>query len=287
MSRNFQKIDANLDFGEYEKWLDGRLDLLEKVLGWARKYGMKICVDLHVPPGSTRANSEMRMLTDKACLDLYIACWEKIARRFKGNEDVIYGYDLLNEPHQNRHEVPYSYWDAQRLAAEAIRRIDPDTTIVMEANWSSSAPAYEYMSPLAMPNVIYEVHMYIPSEYTHQGVNGGWSPRRKWPDESRRWNKAMLREKLAPVVAFAKRHRARIFVGEFSAIAWAEGAENYLRDCIELFDECGWDWCYHAFNEWRGWNVEYAGDSLKTLRRVGDTPRKWVLIEGVQGKKKK
>ena len=283
MSRNFQVIDANLDFPEYVAWLDGRLDLLEKVLGWARKYGMKICVDLHVPPGSVRDNSEMRMFTDKACLDLYVACWERIARRFKGNADVIYGYDLLNEPHQNRHEVPFSYWDAQRLAAEAIRRIDPDTAIVMEANLSSSAPAYEYMSPLAMPNVIYELHMYIPSEYTHQGVTGGWSEPRKWPDESRGWNKEMLRRKLEPVVAFSKRHHAKIFVGEFSAVAWAEGAENYLRDCIELFDEYGWDWCYHAFREWRGWDVEYAGDSLATLRRVGDTPRKRALLDGFRG----
>ncbi len=283
MSRNFQKIDANLDFDDYVKWLDGRLDLLEKVLGWARKHGMMICVDLHVPPGSVRDNSEMRMFTDKACLDLYVACWEKIARRFKGNTDVIYGYDLLNEPHQNRHEVPYSYWDAQRLAAEAIRRIDEETTIVMEANWSSSAPAYEYMSPLAMPNVIYEIHMYIPSDYTHQGV-GGWSPPSKWPDESRGWNREMLRSRLAPVVAFARRHDAKIFVGEFSAIAWAKGADQYLRDCIDLFDENGWDWCYHAFNEWRGWNVEYGGDSLKTLKRVGDTPRKKALLDGLRGR---
>ncbi len=283
MSRNFQKIDGNLDFDEYARWLDGRLDLLEKVLGWSRKYGMQICVDLHVPPGSVRDNSETRMFTDKACLDLYVACWEKIARRFKGNADVIYGYDLLNEPHQNRHEVPFSFWDAQRLAAEAIRRIDPETTIVMEANLSSSAPAYEYMSPLAMSNVIYQIHMYIPSEYTHQGVTGGWSEPRRWPDESRGWNREMLRERLAPVVAFAKRHDAKIYVGEFSAIAWAEGADRYLRDCIALFNEYGWDWCYHAFNEWRGWNVEFSGDSLATLRRVGDTPRRRALLEGLNG----
>ena len=283
MSRNFQKIGGNMDFAEYVRWLDGRLDLLERVLGWARKYGVRICVDLHVPPGSVRESAEMRMFSDPACLDLYVRCWERIAERFRGNEDVIYGYDLLNEPHQNRHEVPVSYWEAQRLAAEAIRRIDPDTTIVMEANLSSSAPAYEYMSPLAMPNVIYELHMYIPSEYTHQGVNGGWSEPRRWPDESRGWNKEMLRDRLAPVVAFAKRHDARIFVGEFSAIAWAEGADRWLRDCIELFDEQGWDWCYHALNEWRGWNVEYAGDSLAALRRVGDTPRKRALVEGMQG----
>ena len=282
MSRNFQKIDANLDFDEYVKWLDGRLDLLEKVLGWARERGMMICVDLHVPPGSIRDNSEMRMFYDKACLDLFVSCWEKIARRFKGNTDVIYGYDLLNEPYQKRHDVPYSYWDVQRMAAEAIRRIDRETTIIMEANWSTSAPAYEYMSPLAMPNVIYQVHMYIPYEYTHQRVHG-WSPPAKWPDASKGWGKEMIRAKLAPVVAFSKRHNAKIYVGEFSAIAWAEGADRYLKDCIELFDEYGWDWCYHAFNEWRGWNVEYAGDSLKTLRRVGDTPRKRVLVEGLHG----
>ena len=281
MSRNFQKIDANLDFDEYGRWLDGRLDLLEKVLGWAREVGMKICVDLHVPPGSVRDNAETRMFSDGACLDLYVRCWEKIAARLKGNEDVVYGYDLLNEPHQNRHEVPVSYWDAQRLAAEAIRRIDPETTIVMEANLSSSAPAYEYLSPLAMPNVVYELHMYVPSEYTHQGVTGGWSEPRRWPDESRGWNKEMLRERLAPVVAFAKRHDARIFVGEFSAVAWAEGADRYLRDCIELFDEYGWDWCYHAFNEWRGWNVEYEGDSLASLRRTGYTARKRALLDGL------
>ena len=287
MSRNFQVIDANLDFPEYERWLDGRLDLLEKVLAWGRRYGVKICVDLHVPPGSVRSNAETRMFTDKACLDLYIKCWEKIARRcapiVQTMGPVIYGYDLLNEPHQNRHEVPYSYWDAQRLAAEAIRRIDPDTPIVMEANLSSSAPAYEYMSPLAMPNVIYEIHMYIPSEYTHQGVTGGWSEPRKWPDATRGWNKEMLRRKLEPVVAFSKRHGAKIFVGEFSAIAWAEGADRYLRDCIELFDEYGWDWCYHAFNEWRGWNVEFGGDSLATLRHVGDTTRKRALLDGLNG----
>jgi hypothetical protein len=55
---------------------------------------------------------------------------------------------------------------------------------------------------------------------------------------------------------------------------------------MELFDEYGWDWCYHACNEWRGWNEEYAGDSLKILKWVGDTPRKRVLIEGLRGMRK-
>ena len=76
----------------------------------------------------------------------------------------------------------------------------------------------------------------------------------------------------------------RLVLAAAGAVAWAPGAERYLQDCIELFDEQGWDWCYHAFNEWRGWNVEYEGGSRETLRRTGDTPRKKVLLDGFKGK---
>jgi hypothetical protein len=48
--------------------------------------------------------------------------------------------------------------------------------------------------------------------------------------------------------------------GEFSVIRWAPGAVNYLRDCIELFEQCGWDWTYHAYREWDGWSVEHGSD---------------------------
>ena len=51
---------------------------------------------------------------------------------------------------------------------------------------------------------------------------------------------------------------------------------------IDLFKEYGWDWTYHAFREWDGWSVEHEGDSATTLRRVGDTPRKKALIEGLR-----
>ena len=44
------------------------------------------------------------------------------------------------------------------------------------------------------------------------------------------------------------------------------------------------DWSYHSFREWEGWSVEHEGDSARTLRRVGDTPRKNVLIDGLRGR---
>ncbi len=75
-------------------------------------------------------------------------------------------------------------------------------------------------------------------------------------------------------------HGARIYVGEFSAIAWAPGADAYLRDCISLFEEYGWDWTYHAFREWAGWSVEHEGEDDTSLRPSADNPRKRTLLDG-------
>ena len=82
-----------------------------------------------------------------------------------------------------------------------------------------------------------------------------------------------------PVREFQQKHGARIYVGEFSAVAWAPGAEKYLEDCIALFEEYGWDWSYHAFREWKGWSVEHEGPDAEHLVPSADNPRKRVLLK--------
>ena len=79
---------------------------------------------------------------------------------------------------------------------------------------------------------------------------------------------------------FQLAHGARIYVGEFSASVWATGAENYLADCIALFNEYGWDWTYHALRESKSWNVELAPDADGNLVPSSDTPRKRALVNG-------
>ena len=69
-----------------------------------------------------------------------------------------------------------------------------------------------------------------------------------------------MRRELNGVLNFSKKHNAKIYVGEFSAIGWAPGADRYLRDSIELFEEYGWDWSYHSFRESPFWNVEMKYD---------------------------
>lgn len=284
MIRNWHKQNDNQDLADYDAWLNGKLDHLEHVvLPLARKYGIRLVIDLHVAPGGRRG-SEMNMFFDAKWADHFIACWQRIATRFKGRPE-IYGFDLINEPNQERRSpTGLDYWNVQRRAAEAVRAIDPVTPIIIESNGWDSPAAFSYLSPLAMDNVIYQVHMYLPFAFTHQGVHTGADgsyTKTKYPDSAKGWNRDYLKKQLAPVLAFQKKHNARIYVGEFSAIAWAEGAGNFLADCISVFEEYGWDWTYHAFREWQGWSVEHAGENARSLVPSTDNPRRRALLNGL------
>ena len=308
ITRNWSAVDDNQDLEEYGRWVDSRLDNLEDVLRWARKYGLKIVVDLHALPGGRSKSREMNMFRDPRYADAFVETWRRIATRCVSaaqtacapavqaarapavqTAGVLYGYDLVNEPVQLG-RAPIDYWTLQRRAAEAVRAIDPDTAIIVESNGWDAPGTFAYLSPLRMDNVIYQVHCYAPMEFTHQGVHANpVGP--KWPDPEKKWTQDFLRDLLEPVRAFQARHGCRIYVGEFSAAAWAPGAENYLRDCIDLFEEYGWDWTYHAFREAPVWDVEKelrgdpAGMSVAERSRAmvpaaAETPRRRALLEG-------
>ena len=276
--RNWFKDNDCQDLDEYARWIDSRLDNLADVLRWAEAKGMKICVDLHSPPGGKRSGDRaMNMFFEEKYADAFVETWKRIATRFKGHP-ALYGYDLVNEPHQKEPAL-INYWEVQRRAAEAVRAIDPDTPVIIESNLAAAPSAFRYLSPLAMDNVIYQIHVYKPHDYTHQGVRGN-PVGAVWPDPAKGRDRDFLRRMLEPVRAFQERHHARIYVGEFSAASYAPGAENYLRDCIALFEEYGWDWTYHAFREADVWNVEKERNASGKYVPSADTPRKRALLEG-------
>ncbi|MPM90057.1 hypothetical protein SDC9_137173 [bioreactor metagenome] len=158
---------------------------------------------------------------------------------------------------------------------------------MIESNESDRPQSFRYLSPLRMDNIIYKVHMYMPVSYTHQRHQGG-DAIIAYPGmiEGEQWDKAKIRETLQPVRDFQLRHNAKIYVGEFSAIIWAPGAEKYLADCIDLFEEYGWDWTYHAFREWDGWSLEHEGEGPGKIRKSGDNPRKRLLLEAFRKNRK-
>ncbi len=281
LTRNWGRPGTDRDLAEYDRWLAGRLDELDQALAACRRYGLKVVLDLHSPPGGRYANNDLAIFNEPIYQNHYVGWWEKIARRYQGNP-VIWGYDLINEPVQTEPSPPgvADYLGTQVRAAQAIRAIDAKVPIFIEAAQWDSAEGYRELEPVAIPNLIYQVHLYVPGEFTHQGVNGPWTPL-AYPGRigNLTWDKAQIRRVLQPVREFQLAYNVHIYVGEFSAIRWAPGAARYLSDCIELFEEYGWDWTYHAYREWDGWSVEHGSDPQDHQPGTEPTDRKKLLLD--------
>ncbi len=280
ITRNWGRVGTDRDLDEYDRWLEGELKDLDQVLNAGRRYGLKVVVDMHSPPGGRYENRDLAIFHELVYQDHYVALWEKIARRYKG-QPAVWGYDLVNEPVQNQPSPSgvADYLGTQVRAAKAIRAIDADVPIFIEAcDWDSAA-GFRELEPIDVKNVVYQVHMYVPSEFTHQGVHnqvtGVAYPGTIGDSE---WNKDRLRSVLAPVREFQLAYNVHIYVGEFSAIRWAPGAVDYLRDCIELFEEYDWDWTYHAYREWDGWSVEHGSDPQVRQPASQPTDRMQLLL---------
>jgi len=154
------------------RWIDREMEILDRVLAWAAARGILVCVDLHsVPGGRVAPRDEHRIFVEPGYAELLVDTWQRFARRYRG-DGRIFGFDLINEPIQRSGNVAIGCWELQDRIARAVRAIDPDRTIVIEANFDDSHNGMAIQSPLAMDNVVYEFHLYQPLAYTHQCVIG-------------------------------------------------------------------------------------------------------------------
>ena len=192
---------------------------------------------------------------------LLVDIWREIAAKY-GKEPVIWGYDLLNEPRDENYVYKTDGGlDWNRLAARiaaAIREVDPETPIIVESTDWGGPEGFRTLVPINQPNMIYSFHFYYPNTFTHQGVVGK-------PDgvlypghiAGEEWNREKLKQIMQPVIDFQ----------------------------ISIFEENGWDWTYHAYREYNGWDAEIGSDK-NDRTRIGDTPRRRVLLKYMQQNEK-
>ena len=283
--RFWMKPYTDRDLEDYDKWFESRFANLKWLVSEAGKYGIRVVIDMHTPPGGRKRNKDMCLFSESFYANHFIQLWKRIASEFKGNPNV-WAYDLLNEP-QSRLKNGFDWWKLQLITAEAIRKIDPDTPIIVATNWGNGTWCWDEQRPFELKNIIYQFHMYNPMEFTHQfrtKKEGIKTYPGKFGKKKELWNKEKLRESMKDVRAFQLKHRVRIYVGEFSAVAWASGAAKYLQDCIELFEEYGWDWSYHSFREASCWNLEMEGGPQQ-MYPSETNPRKQVVLDGFRKNK--
>jgi aryl-phospho-beta-D-glucosidase BglC (GH1 family) len=270
------------DIPQFEAWLSSALKQFDSMLPMLRELGLNVLLDLHTSPGGRDKQDRWRLFNDTQLQNYFISIWGMMANRYK-NESIIMGYDLVNEP-DDRDVAPglMNWRDLAIKTIQHIRSIDSQRSIIVEASPGSGVTTLPTFEPLPFDNIIYSFHMYEPGAFTFQNLNSNVTPV-YYPGliNGKMWNKDQLRILMQPNVDWQKAHNVSIHVGEFSAVRWAPGNStcSYLSDLIDLYEEYGWNWNYHAFREYQGWDVEMIGDKDHPQRSPVPTDRQLLLMK--------
>ena len=272
--------------------LPAYLNIVDQKLRIAKNLNLKVVLDLHEPP--IYVNGKVPTLDDHnkkgfwashpEMKDSLIWFWTEMATHFKKDEfkDVIWGYDLFNEPSTGGRYAVQEWLDMVPDIIAAIRKVDTNVWIVFQPGLVTETFAKEKEKIIQKDKrVVYSLHFYCPETFAGQGImyENEFSSKkfktheeavahflREYPGNSKNhwWegekyqNKETLEAELKPLTDFAKEYKVPVLIGEFSVITWApvQSALNWFKDVIDIFEANHFSWCFHAFREWQGWSLE-------------------------------
>ncbi|MBN2718727.1 MAG: cellulase family glycosylhydrolase [Deltaproteobacteria bacterium] len=183
---NYKTFEDDAAPGKYKdtgwKWLDDNI-------AWAKRHGIYLIPNMHVPQGGYQSLGKGKALWDddtaqKRLIDL----WTAMAERYR-DEPTIAGWDFVNEPIVSKSRDQW-HTLADKLVT-AVRKVDPYHIFIIErvnavdGDWKEDDVRNFFL--VDDPNVVYEFHFYKPFHFTHQGAP--WAEfaaeNTSWPDESR------------------------------------------------------------------------------------------------------
>ena len=293
----------------YTGLVEADLVQLEKAIGWADKYGVKIVLTPLSLPGSRYRQHNGNKYDDKLWQSYEYhkqaeQFWRDLAGRVKDHKAVV-GYNIINEPapelttgmkENGGNKNYYSRWyeshkgtprDLPAFYQEiinAIREVDSLTPIMLDAGWYGQPMSFTYWPEMQGSHILYSIHMYEPWAYTNRRnfVNGNnliYPGEIPSGQEIIHWDKNILEGYLQPFLEWAASTgipESRLVIGEFGCYRRNSGCARYLGDLIEIFNTHNLHWAFYSFreDEWDGYDYE-----------IGDGPLGWKYWEAKeQGK---
>lgn len=169
------------------------LEILDKIVTYSGKIGLKIILDNHRSEAGSSAQESGLWYTSQYPEAAWIQDWTALAHRYQSTSTVI-GMDLRNEPHNA--EKGGACWDcggtndwhsAATRAGNAILTVNPRLLIFVEGVDTYAGDTYWWggnlegvrRSPvrLSVPNrLVYSAHEYGPTEYPQPWFNVSMTP---------------------------------------------------------------------------------------------------------------
>lgn len=272
-------------------YLEDGWQWLDQNIAWARKHGVYLILNMHVPQGGFQSQGEGTALWKSVEMQNRLsALWQAIAKRYK-DEPVVFGFDLLNEPGVPRHK---NQWQelAQRLVVD-IRKIDTRHPIIVERVNSINR---KWLNDKEMnfvkvkgDNIIYTFHSYDPYEFTHQGAPWDkWvrNQDKTWPDAKNNYSKAYLEKTIDNFLAWGERNNVPLYFGEWGV--YKQGFEGgrggliYVQDMIDIIESRKITNTYHVYHE-ESFGL-YRGDGKIDPKNVNE-PLETLFIRNYTGQK--
>jgi len=158
---------------------------LEQNIAWAKKYGIRLILNMHIPQGGYQSSGEgLALWQEEEHQKRLIALWTEIAKRY-AEEDTIIGFGLINEPVvpilSDLETTTVQCSSLMQRITDSIRTVDTNHIIFVERICSMLNPAtgeaelsFNYDDVLTIiddSNIVYEFHCYSPYLFTHQNMD--------------------------------------------------------------------------------------------------------------------
>lgn len=255
------------------------LKYIDSILGWCKKHGMNMILDLHHAPGFFFGNGAKNdLFTNRASQERFLNIWRFFSKRYDSQGDNLI-FELLNELVWSTAEPWNLLW--QEAVAE-IHKLSPHRRIIVGGNNYNSVNELKNLVVSDDERVIYTFHFYEPFIFTHQ--------RAGWMEHTRNYTKPVSfpfdpkehtayfgelpadyqsrdiigREYLAhfmhPVFDFVEKTGKTVYCGEYGVIANAddESAARWLSDMADLMLSHG---IGHAVWSYRGFSAITSPDN--------------------------
>ncbi|MCL6269274.1 glycoside hydrolase family 5 protein [Sansalvadorimonas sp. 2012CJ34-2] len=291
-------LAGNLD--NYQSLVPEDLAKLKEVIGWAEKYQLKVVLAPLGLPGSRWAQNnsgkrDLRLWNDKKWWEQSSRYWKDIATALKGNKTIV-AYNIINEPiaemgtglaehgdpsrydawykkyQGTSHDLPAFY----NKVIAAIREVDKNTPVMVDAGWYAQAPAFTYWPKLEDNKVLYAFHMYEPFDFTNRKnflrkKNGKkmytYPGKIPYAGKEQYWDEQALENWLNPFFDWAKTNNIpanHLVASEFGAYRKNPGTAAYMEDLLSIFERKGVHWGFYSFreDEWDGYDYEMGNKPL-------------------------
>ncbi|WMJ88372.1 glycoside hydrolase family 5 protein [Anaerocolumna sp. MB42-C2] len=202
------------------------IERIDQLIDWCKKYNIYVILDMHGASGGQTGqniddseNDEPGLFIEVKYQEELAAIWVKLAERYV-NEEVVAGYDLINEPLPNwfsqyNHMVLPLY----RKLIKEIRKVDQNHLIILEGvHWATDFCIFqEFTKEEAQDNIMLQFHKY-------------WSN----PDK----------ESLESFTDTAKRLKVPLYMGE--------GGENnceWYTTMFPLYERLNISWSFWSYKK--------------------------------------